>query len=86
VDIVGLLALAALLGLLPGWIASRKGRSFFEWWIFGALFFIIALPAALIVGDRRRRCPYCAEPIRDEAVVCPHCQRDLLDTQVGLSR
>lgn len=24
-----------------------------------------------------RRCPYCAEVIRPEAKVCPHCTRDL---------
>jgi hypothetical protein len=26
---------------------------------------------------RRRPCPFCAERIRHEASVCPHCQRDV---------
>jgi RNA polymerase subunit RPABC4/transcription elongation factor Spt4 len=39
----------ALIGLIPAAIARRKGRSFVAWWIFGALAFIIALPAVLLV-------------------------------------
>ncbi len=36
-----------LLGLIPAVIASRKGRSFFDWWFFGASLFPIALPMAI---------------------------------------
>ncbi|MBA2847719.1 hypothetical protein G4V39_07255 [Thermosulfuriphilus ammonigenes] len=25
----------------------------------------------------RRRCPFCREKVHPEAVVCPHCQREL---------
>lgn len=78
-----------LLGLIPAFIASSKGRSFALWWIYGALLFIIALPHALLaksqtaVVDSREKnsgnvkCPSCAEWIRPDAKVCKHCGRDV---------
>lgn len=38
-----------LLGLIPGFIAHRKGHNFWSWWIFGGTLFILALPLALII-------------------------------------
>jgi hypothetical protein len=88
---VTILVLAILLGLIPAAIASSKGRSFGAWWLYGALLFIVALPHALIMrpdmrGQDRdaalsgfRKCPFCAEYVRPEAVVCKHCGRDLPD-------
>lgn len=43
-----LIALTAL-GLIPAAIASRKGRSFLEWWLFGTALFPVALPMALLM-------------------------------------
>lgn len=34
------------------------------------------LISIFIEGDVRK-CPFCAENIKPQAVVCPHCQRDL---------
>jgi cytochrome c-type biogenesis protein len=45
VILIGLL----LLGLIPAFIARRKGRSFFTWWFFGISFLPIALPLALLL-------------------------------------
>jgi len=45
----------APLGVIPGMIAQRKGHSFFAWWFFGAMMFIFALPAALILKPNRFR-------------------------------
>ncbi len=43
------LILACVLGVIPAFIAKNKGRSFFAWWIYGALLFIVALPHSLIM-------------------------------------
>ena len=43
------LAIAVVIGLIPAAIAASKGRSFFAWWIYGALVFIVALPHALLL-------------------------------------
>ena len=47
----GLLIFAAIIGLIPAYIASKKGHDFFIFWIFGALLFIVALPVALLIGE-----------------------------------
>ena len=37
------------LGLIPAFIANKKGRSFIDWWFFGAGLFVIALPVAILL-------------------------------------
>lgn len=76
-----LLFLAAILGFVPAIIANRKGLSFGRWWLFGALFFILALPLSIMAspeaGTTLRKCPSCAEWVQREAKVCKHCGRDM---------
>lgn len=86
-----LLLICAVLGCIPAAIASSKGRSFGLWWIYGALLFIVALIHALCIGKDHKaieqsqlkeglvKCPYCAEPIKPEAVKCKHCGSDVSD-------
>ena len=44
-----------ILGLLPAFIAHRKGRHFFTWWLFGAAFIPAALPMALLLSPEPER-------------------------------
>lgn len=84
------LLLAICIGVIPGFIAQSKGRSFVAWWLYGAALFIVALPHSLIMkadqeeiereqldSGNSKRCPFCAEIIKKQAVVCRFCGRDL---------
>ncbi len=81
---------AILIGLIPAAIAQSKGRSFVAWWLYGAALFIVALPHSLLLkqdvkwmereqlqSGTSRKCPFCAEIIKAEAIVCRFCGRDL---------
>ena len=77
------LVVLAILGCIVGAIAQSKGRSFLPWFIYGALLFIFALIHVLIIGPSSavprgsRRCSSCAEVVRNEARICPHCRSNL---------
>jgi len=86
-----LLALWVGLSLLVGAWASNWGRSAVAW--FAVAVFLSPLVAAVflaVAGKReieaeerqiasgaRNKCPFCAELIKPEAIVCKHCGRDL---------
>jgi hypothetical protein len=38
---------------------------------------VTATPAAIVVRPDERKCPYCAELIKTEAVICRFCNRDV---------
>ena len=87
----------AVIACLPATIAKNKGRSFWEWWFYAALLFPISLVHSLVMNknleglekqalsEGNRKCPFCAEMIKSEAVVCKHCQRDISPVSHSLS-
>jgi hypothetical protein len=56
-EVLVTLVVLGLVGLIPAFIANSKGRNFFAWWLFGALFFIIALIVALVIQPLNQQSP-----------------------------
>jgi membrane protein YdbS with pleckstrin-like domain len=80
-----LLAVLFLLAIIPAVIAAKKGRNPVIWYLYGLALWIVALVHAIMLPPKRR-CRFCAEAIRPEAKVCPHCQRDLAIATEGAPR
>lgn len=73
----------AIVGALIGALAAQKrGHNI----AVGILAGIILGPFAVLLfavsgifsSSESMRCPFCAERIRPEAIVCPHCRKDLV--------
>ena len=75
------------LSIVAGVIAANKGRSGFGFFLLALalspLVGIIAAAAAKtneqaqVESGEGRKCPFCAEIVKIEAVVCKHCGKDL---------
>lgn len=82
-----MLMLLGILAFIPAKIAKNKGRKFILWYAYGIALWIFAMIHSIVIkpseesllsnSNKYKRCPFCAEIIKREAIVCKHCKRDL---------
>ena len=79
-----------LFGVVSSVVANNKGRSGAKWFWLGVLLGPFGLVLAFVVSPQRhvvesrtlqsgtmKRCPFCAEIIRVQAMTCRYCGQDL---------
>ncbi len=83
-------AIIAMFYIVPAIIANKKGRSFNGWWFYSVFLFFIALPHSILIkkdiesienellSEGMKKCPYCAELVKGEAIICKHCGKELI--------
>ena len=83
------------LSVLAGYIANNKGNSFISYFLLSILLSpLIGLIASIVSNTNTqsieqeklntgesKRCPYCAELVKAQALICKHCGKDVEDVK-----
>jgi hypothetical protein len=64
-------------GAVVGSIAARRRGFSLALGLIGGLLLGLLSPLLFLVPGKRQKCPHCAEWVKIEAKVCPHCQRQI---------
>lgn len=78
-----ILILWIVFALIVAGFADKRGGSYAAWLVVALLvspliaFFAVAVMEPGTGGAEHRTCPFCAERIKGEALVCRYCGRDL---------
>jgi uncharacterized membrane protein len=52
---MGIISLLLIIALIPATIAAAKGRNFFTWYLYGFVFWIVALIHAIVLKGRAQQ-------------------------------
>lgn len=73
-----------LFGFLCSFVATTKNRNPIVWFAAGLWFVLAALIVSILVPKIFYKiCPLCKEGIAKDAIVCPHCQRDISKQEIA---
>lgn len=72
-----IIAFWLIMGLVVAYIASKKGRSFVGWFIYGILLWPIALIHIALSSNNGQKCTKCFSNIDSRATICPFCKHKI---------